>query len=258
MSMLAVRTLALREIVHFSRARARMIGAFATPALFWLLVGSGFAGSTLQLGRSTAVGYSEYFFTGSLAMVMLFTSIFSAFSLIEDRNEGFLQAVLVSPVPTYQIALGKVAGGTLLASFQGLLFLVLAPMAGVPVQPLGYLLATLAIVACSFALSAVGLAAAWPATSVAGFHAVMNLLLMPMWLLSGALFPAAGAHPVMRLAMALNPFTYCVGTLRHALYYGNPNPVPGPDLATSLIGTVLFCLAAFAAAVAIARTKRQA
>lgn len=249
--------LAKREIVHFSRARARMVGAFATPALFWLLVGSGFGSATFQLEANPAVGFSEYFFTGSLAMVMLFTSIFSAFSLIEDRNEGFLQGVLVSPAPTYQIALGKVLGGTILAAFQGCLFLALAPLAQLPTLPAGYVLAAGAILACSFALSCLGLAAAWPSATISGFHAVMNLLLMPMWLLSGALFPARGAHLIVQFAMALNPFTYCVGTLRHALYYQTGVPVPGPSLSASLIGLSLFAVALFALTVHIANTRRQ-
>jgi len=242
--------LATREVVHFSRARARVIASIATPAMFWLLVGSGFGGSTLQLAGATQVGYSEYFFTGALAMVMLFSSIFSAFSLIEDRNEGFLQGVLVSPAPSYQIALGKILGGTMLSSLQGILFLSLASLAGVPVQPLGYLATALAIVVCSFALAGLGLAVAWPSRSISGFHAVMNLLLMPMWLLSGALFPADGAHPVVRLAMQFNPFSYCVTTLRHTLYLGSDQP-------SAWSGVLLFAAATFAAAVFIAHKQRQ-
>lgn len=249
--MSVVWALAIREVVHFSRARARVIASIATPAMFWLLVGTGFGGSTLQLAGASQVGYSEYFFTGALAMVMLFSSIFSAFSLIEDRNEGFLQGVLVSPVPSYQIALGKILGGTLLSSFQGILFLSLASVAGVPVQPLGYLATAVAIVVCSFALAGLGLAVAWPSRTISGFHAVMNLLLMPMWLLSGALFPAEGAHPVVRLAMQLNPFSYCVSTLRESLYLSTG----GSSSAWS--GVLLFAAATFAAAVFIAHKQRQ-
>lgn len=246
-------TLALREVVHFSRARARLLASIATPAMFWMLVGTGFTNSAFSLGQATSVGYSEYFFTGALAMVMLFSSIFSAFSLIEDRNEGFLQGVLVSPAHSWEIVLGKVLGGTLLSSFQGACFLMLAPLAGVPLTPVGLALTLLAIVLTAFSLASLGICVAWPSRSISGFHAVMNLVMMPMWLLSGALFPAQGAHPLMRLAIQLNPFTYCVEGLRHGLYYGSGDPPSG-----ALIGAILlFAASAFALAVGVAHSLRQ-
>ena len=251
----AIWTLAVRELVHFSRAKARLIGAVLPPAMFWVLVGAGFGKSSLNLG-TTSVGYSEYFFTGTLAMVLMFSAIFSAISLIEDRNEGFLQGVLVSPAPTWSIVLGKILGGTVLSFLQGSLFLVLAPSAGVPLSAAG-LLTTLPIMLVSaFALSSLGVMVAWPMTTIQGFHAIMNMVLMPMWLLSGSLFSAAGAHPAVRLAMQVNPLTYSVSALRHSLYLGSSLTVEGPPLQTSLVALCVFAAAALAGAIAVASARR--
>jgi ABC-2 type transport system permease protein len=196
--------------------------------MFLAMVAGGYGQHTMQ-----------FFFTGALAMVILFTSIFSAFSLIEDRTQGFLQGVLVSPAASWEIVLGKVLGGTLLATFQALLFLALAPILGIPLHPLIVPVLFLS----SFALSSLGLAMAWPSTSIGGFHAVISLVQMPMWLLSGAIFPAAGAHPVVQLAMQLNPFTYVVSSLR------------GPQV--SYHGLIAFALISFALALGVAHTQRQ-
>ena len=248
-------TLAHRELVHFSRAKARVIGALAPPAMFWALVGAGFGRSSLRLGTST-VGYSEYFFTGTLTMVLLFSAIFSAITLIEDRNEGFLQGVLVSPAPTYQIVLGKVLGGTALSFLQGTLFLVLAPAAGVPLSLEGALITLPLMLLSAFSLSALGVMVAWPSTTIAGFHSVMNLILMPMWLLSGSVFSASGAHPAMRLAMQLDPLSYSVSCLRHGLYWGSGRVIEGPDFALSLTVSAIFAVLFFVGAIAVASRRR--
>src|SRR3954463_9091871 len=118
-------SLAQRELVRFLRQRHRIIGALATPIVFWLLIGGG-------MGRSISVGsggesYIRFFFPGTLVMILLFTAIFSTISIIEDRREGFLQSVLVAPIPRQTIVLGKVLGGTVLATAQGVIFLLLAP-----------------------------------------------------------------------------------------------------------------------------------
>src|SRR5213078_2025630 len=121
-------SLAQRELVRFLRQRHRIIGALATPIVFWLLIGGG-------MGRSVSVGsggesYIRFFFPGTLVMILLFTAIFSTISVIEDRREGFLQSVLVAPVSREAIVLGKILGGTVLAAGQGALFLLLAPTVG--------------------------------------------------------------------------------------------------------------------------------
>src|SRR5687768_5167614 len=126
-------SLARREWVRFLRQRHRVIGALATPVVFWLLIGLGMGRSFRAEGLSGAGGdnYLQFFFAGTVVMILLFTAIFSTISIIEDRREGFLQSVLVAPVPRVAIVLGKVLGGTALAFGQGLVFLLLGPVAGV-------------------------------------------------------------------------------------------------------------------------------
>src|SRR4051795_5349364 len=124
-------TLWLREIVRFYRQRSRVVGVIASPVIFWLVIGSGF-GTSFRAGDAAGQQhYLDYFYPGALIMIVLFTSIFTMMSVIEDRKEGFLLSVLVAPVPRSAIVLGKVLGGTTLSALQGMIFLVFAPFAGV-------------------------------------------------------------------------------------------------------------------------------
>ncbi len=240
-------TLVEREIVRFLRQRSRVIGALLTPLLFWLLIGSGIGSSFSGSGGET-MNFREYFFPGTLVLIVFFTAIFSTISVIEDRKEGFLQSVLVSPVPRSALAAGKILGGSILAVAQGTLFLALAPFAGIPLTVTAALttVATLALVAVG--LTGLGFVIAWRMDSTQGFHAIMNVFLIPLWLLSGAAFPAAGASGWLKVAMALNPVSYGVAAVRRALYAGGPAEVTGvPSFAAALIvsaGFALFMLAA--------------
>ncbi|MEM1355516.1 MAG: ABC transporter permease [Planctomycetota bacterium] len=205
----AVRSIWQRELLRFVRQRSRLVGAFATPVIFWVLLGFG-ANRVFDAGSSSGdMGYLVYFFPGALIMILLFTAIFSTISIIEDRREGFLQGVLVSPAPRLAIVLGKVLGGATLACVQGLIFLLLYPivMGGWP-GTAAMLGAVLAMVVIAVALTAVGFCMAWPMDSTAGYHALMNVLLMPMWFLSGAVFPATTAPLWMKPVIYLNPLTY--------------------------------------------------
>lgn len=216
----AVRVLHYREWIRFLRSPGRIIGAIGAPLIFWVLLGSGMNTSFQSQTLSPGGGYLEYFFPGMLAMVVFFTSIFASISLIEDRREGFLQMVLVTGTPRSAIVLGKVLGSATLATAQATLLLVMLPIMGVMPAWQGVLLSVVVIFVMSFTLSALGFLCAWRFNSVQSFHSVMNLLLFPMWLLSGALFPALGASPWIRWVMAINPLTYGVLPLRNALYTG--------------------------------------
>src|ERR1051326_9541198 len=116
-----------REIVRFYRMRSRVVGVIASPILFWLVIGSGF-GSSMRTGGTGGQQYLQYFFPGAVIMIVLFTSIFTMMSVIEDRREGFLLSVLVSPARRSAIVLGKVLGGATLATLQGFIFLAFAPL----------------------------------------------------------------------------------------------------------------------------------
>src|ERR1022692_3933353 len=193
-----------REIVRFYRQRSRVVGVIASPLLFWLVIGSGF-GTSFRSSGAGGQNYLGYFFPGALIMIVLFTAIFTMMTVIEDRKEGFLLSVLVAPVSRSVIVLGKVLGGATLATLQGMIFLVFAPALGVHFTLASFGLTILAIFLMAFSLTALGFIIAWPMDSTAGFHAVINLFLIPLWLLSGSLFPLSGASIWIRLLMRINP-----------------------------------------------------
>src|SRR6516165_6763684 len=226
-----------REIVRFYRQKSRVIGVIASPLLFWVVIGSGF-GTSFRSNGAGGQHYLDYFFPGALIMIVLFTAIFTMMSVIEDRKEGFLLSVLVAPVSRSVIVLGKVLGGATLATLQGLIFLVFAPALGVHFTLASFGLTVLVVFLMAFSLTALGFIIAWPMDSTAGFHAVINLFLIPLWLLSGSLFPLSGASMWIRVLMRINPLTYGTDVLRMLLYPGN--------LATNLpLSTNLAVLGAF-------------
>ena len=237
-------TLWWREVVRFYRQRSRVVGVIASPVLFWLVIGSGF-GTSFRGGGGESQHYLDYFYPGALIMIVLFTSIFTMMSVIEDRKEGFLLSVLVAPVSRSAIVMGKVLGGTTLATIQGLIFLVFAPFVGVHLSVAVFLLAAVIVFLVSFALTALGFAIAWPMDSTQAFHAIINLFLIPLWLLSGALFPMSGASGWLRILMRINPLTYGVEALRSALYPGSAGEF---SLTASMATLVLFSLFMFGVA----------
>lgn len=234
-------TLWWREVVRFYRQRARVVGVIASPIVFWLVIGSGF-GTSFRSGSGDQ-HYLNYFYPGALIMIVLFTSIFTMMSVIEDRKEGFLLSVLVAPVSRSAIVLGKVLGGTTLSTIQGLIFLIFAPWVGVHIGLGSFLLVVLTVFLVSFALTALGFAIAWPMDSAQAFHAIINLFLIPLWLLSGALFPLSGASGWLKALMRINPLTYGVDALRELLYPGT-----GGSLGASMATLVLFSLFMFSLA----------
>src|SRR6201992_3563390 len=236
-----------REIVRFYRQKARVAGVIASPLIFWVGLGAGFANS-FSTGGGKSSHYLAYFFPGSVAMIVLYTAIFSMMSLIQDRNEGFLLSVLAAPVSRSSIVLGKVLGGATLAAVQGIIFLVFGPLVGVRMTPSAIGLSMLVIVMISFELTALGFAIAWPMDSTQAFHLIVNMLLIPLWLVSGALFPLGGAAGWMRFCMMLNPLTYGVEALRGALF---PQAATEFSLPVNLAVTAGVCLLTFIAAWAI-------
>ena len=167
---------------------------------------------------------------------------------------GFLQGVLVSPVSRSCIVLGQALGATTLALVQGIIFLILAPAAGVSLSVSSILWMVLVMFLVSFGLTNLGLVIAWRLESTQGFHAVMNLILLPMWVLSGAFFPMTGVPSLIEWVMRVNPLTYGMAALRRCLYLGNPEAAGRvPGLAAALGITVLFGILAFVAATDAAR-----
>ncbi|NIV39787.1 MAG: ABC transporter permease [Anaerolineae bacterium] len=249
---LAVGTLWQRELVRFYRHRSRVVGALGTPLVFWLLIGSGIGTSFRPPTAPTGMSYLEYFFPGTLVLIVLFTSIFDMMSIIEDRHEGFLLSVLVAPLPRSSLVLGKILGGTSLATVQGLIFLLLAPAAGIELQLFSLPVIVGVLFLIAFALAGLGFLFAWQLDSVQGFHGVANLLLIPLWLLSGALFPPSGASEWVRWIMKVNPLMYSNVALRRSFYWNTSASIEGPSLGVALAVTIGFALVTTVAAFAVA------
>jgi ABC-2 type transport system permease protein len=247
-------TLWWREIVRFYRQTTRVIGVLASPLVFWLVIGSGFGTSFRSGGGPGQQHYLDYFYPGALIMIVLFTSIFTMMSVIEDRKEGFLLSVLVAPVPRSAIVLGKVLGGTTLSAIQGLIFLIFAPFAGVHLAPVQVLLVAVVVFLVSFALTALGFAIAWPMDSSQAFHGIVNLFLIPLWLVSGAMFPLTGASKWIQIIMRLNPLTYGVAALRGLMYPGAETSFP---LSSAIATLVLFSLVMFGLALLMANRRSR-
>jgi ABC-2 type transport system permease protein len=255
--LLPVYTLWRRELTRFFRQPSRIAGAVATPLLFWLFMGSGLSGSFRLPGGSGAFSYLEYFFPGTIVLVLLFAAIFSNISVIEDRHEGFLQGVLVAPVSRTALVTGKILGGATLAWLQGVIFLALAPFSGIHLTAASALEAAGVLALLAITLTALGFFFAWKLDSVQGFHAIMNVVLMPMWLLSGAFFPLSGAPRWLSALMRVNPLTYGVELLRGEL--SGPaaslsRSLPGP--AVSIGVTIALCLVCLAASLLATRGAR--
>jgi ABC-2 type transport system permease protein len=255
-------SLASRELVRFFRQRTRVVGALGQPFIFWVLFGAGLGGTfRAPAWAPSGMSYQEYFLPGVAVLIVLFTAIFSTISIIEDRREGFLQAVLVAPLPRASLVLGKVAGGTALAVIQAALFLCLGPLLWlVGLSPhMSFSLSVVDVAAIfaflvlqGFALTALGYVMAWPLDSTQGYHALMSVLLMPMWLLSGAFFPVPDSG-WLAWVMRLNPLTYGVVGLQRILFAhaGPPSSAQAtlPSVAVCLGVTTIFCIVAFAVAV---------
>ncbi|HLC43196.1 MAG TPA: ABC transporter permease [Methylomirabilota bacterium] len=253
---LPVASLCWREVIRFCRQRSRLTGALLQPLVFWILLGAGFSASFHPPGTPDGMAYGQYFYPGIIAMVILFTAIFSTISVVDDRQHGFLQGVLVAPISRATIILGQALGGTTLALAQALLFLVLAPLAGISLTAASIVRVGVVAIVVAFGLVNLGLFIAWRLDSTQGFHAIMNLILLPMWFLSGALFPATKTPIIVEWIMRVNPLTYGVAAIRHSLYLGNPEAAGQvPPLSLSLVVILGFAVVSFIAATWMASRK---
>jgi ABC-2 type transport system permease protein len=248
--LLSASVLCRREVLRFLRQRSRIIGALGSPLIFWLLLGSG-VGTSFAAGPGGS-SYLEYYFPGTVVLILLFTAIFATISIIEDRKEGFLQAVLVAPIPRSSFVFGKMLGATALAVIQGVLFMLLAPLVGFSwtVIPAALLMLTLV----AFSLTGLGYVIAWKMESTQGFHAIMNVLLIPMWLLSGAVFPAKNASFWLKAVITINPLTYGLAAVRWCMYgTAIGSTMDLPPFALSVVITIGFGLLMFITSLVMTR-----
>ena len=252
--------LAGRDLRRFFRAPSRVVGSVAQPLLLWAVLGAGLGDSFRAAGDGGAsgVGYLGYFYPGTIVLTMLFTAIFSTISVIEDRHHGFLQAVLVAPVSRTSLVLGKTLGGVCIALVQAVALVALAPLAGFPLGQINLPLVLTALALAALGFTALGFAVAWWIDSTQGYHGIMSVALIPLWMLSGAMFPAAGGSAWVRALMIGNPMTYAVSAVRRGLH-GDALPaglLPGWSSAPlELLVSALFALVALAAATALCRRR---
>jgi daunorubicin resistance ABC transporter membrane protein len=249
-----------RDLRRFFRQPSRVVGSFAQPLILWLVLGAGFGGS-FQPGADAAggapgVGYLQYFYPGVVVLTMLFTAIFSTISVIEDRHHGFLQAVLAAPATRTALVLGKTLGGVAIASLQAAALILLAPLAGFSLAAIDWPLLVGVLILASLGFTALGFAMAWWIDSTQGYHAVMMVALIPLWMLSGAMFPPAKGG-VMSALMAADPMTYVMSAARRG-FHGGALPaglVPTGSAALDLAIVAAFAVVAVAAAVALCRRR---
>jgi daunorubicin resistance ABC transporter membrane protein len=206
-----------RELIRFRRDKLRAITSLIQPLLFLLVLGTGL--SSLARGSMPAgVSFKAFIFPGVLAMSVLFTAIFSAASIVWDREFGFLREMLVAPVSRSAIVIGKILGGATIATFQGIVMLALAGLADVPYNPV--LLITLVgeLLLLAFTLTAFGVMMAARITQFQAFMALTQMLVMPLFFLSGALYPLTGLPGWLSVLTRIDPLTYVVGPMRHAVF----------------------------------------
>jgi ABC-2 type transport system permease protein len=208
-----------RDIIRYWRDRVRLVSSLGQPLLFLIVFGSGLTASLGgglkdQLGD---VSYVRFLFPGIIAMAVLFTAVFSGMSIVWDREFGFLREVLVAPISRVAVVLGKAAGGSTVAMFQGTILLVLAPILGVTLSPLVVLKLLLLMFLTAYALTSVGILIAARLQSMEAFQMIMNFLIMPMFFLSGAFFPLRGLPAWMSVITRLDPVAYGVDPMRRLL-----------------------------------------
>jgi ABC-2 type transport system permease protein len=224
------RTIWLRDLVVFRREWARPAAMIGQPVLYLLILGTGINASMKLDNAPPGLDYLRFMYPGVIGMSVLFTSIFSAISIIWDREFGFLKEVLVSPVPRWGVALGKILGGATVATIQCIVLLALAPFVHVSLTPaviggvLGYAFLT------SVALTGLGVAIAARMESMQSFQMILNFLVMPLYFLSGAMFPITMAPHWMKVLMHVNPLSYGVDAYRAVLMAGTDVTVAGHTL----------------------------
>jgi ABC-2 type transport system permease protein len=239
-SLVVAAVLMRRELVHFVRQPMRVIAAVGTACVLWAFLAGGFA-EALQPRHLADASYASFLLPGMMSLVAVFAAVFSGMSIIEDRNDGWLAAVLVSPAPRRAIATGRIAGAALVAWAQAAILLPLALLLDAPPSVDSVLIALLGLAVTSVGMTAVGVAFAWRTETSAGFHAVMNLVFAPLWLLSGSIFPVQGAAPWLAHVASLNPLTWCTQAIR--------GPLAGTPWGWPLLAASAFAAAAVLVAV---------
>ncbi len=267
-SLRAIYIIWYRDILRYWRDRWRLVASLAQPLLFLIVFGSGLS-SALSGGATFGRGlsYIQFMYPGIIGMAILFTAIFGAMSIVWDREFGFLKEVLVAPIDRSSVAIGKALGGTTQAMIQGLILLVLAPFVGVKLNLLTILEMIPLAAILAFGLSAFGVMLASMMKSLQGFQVVMNFLMMPMFFLSGALFPLTGLPGWMTVLTRLDPASYGIDPLRRVVLSNSGLPssvidrlglsIGGQALAIPLEAGIMFAFGAVMLGIAVLMFQRR-
>ena len=223
-----------RELIRFRSDRLRAFSSLVQPVLFLLVLGTGLS-SLAGRGLPAGIDFKTYIYPGVLAMSVLFTSLFSAASIVWDREFGFLREMLVAPVSRSAIVIGKCLGGATVATLQGMVILALAGLAHVPYDAVLFLTLIGELLLLSFTLTAFGVMMAARIKQIQAFMALTQMLVMPLFFLSGALYPLNGLPGWLTVLTRLDPLTYIVDPMRHAVFSHLPIP---PEMAAALSPSV--------------------
>lgn len=217
-----VYTIWLRDVIRFYREKTRIVGMLGQPLLYLLIMGTGLSSAFRMPWSQGEFSYLEFMYPGIIGMSVLFTSVFSAISIVWDREFGFLREVLVAPVPRWSVAIGKALGGSTIAMLQASILILAAPFIGVKLGFVMILKLMGMLFLIAFSLTSLGITVASKMETMEGFQMIMNFLIMPLFFLSGAMFPLRNVPPWMETLMRANPLTYGVDALRHIMYASSP------------------------------------
>jgi len=206
-----------RELIRFRRDRLRAVTSLIQPLLFLLVLGTGLS-SLAKGSMPPGVSFKAFIYPGVLAMSVMFTAIFSAASIVWDREFGFLREMLVAPVSRSAIVIGKIFGGATIATLQGIIMLALAGLADVPYNPVLLLTLAAELFLLAFTLTSFGVMMAARITQFQAFMALTQMLVLPLFFLSGALYPLTGLPAWLSFLTRIDPLTYVVGPMRHAVF----------------------------------------
>jgi len=220
----AIYILWLRDLKRYWYDKSRIIASLGQPLLFLFVLGSALSPS---FTGAKGVTFSEFIFPGVIAMTVLFTSIFSAVSIVWDREFGFLKEVMVAPISRWSIVVGKALGGATVAMIQGTIMMVLAPLVGVRLSVIIVLESWIAMFLIALGISGLGIAIAARMKEMEGFQMIVNFIIMPIFFLSGALFPLDRLPEWLKILTRIDPLTYGVDLLRSTILkvHSIPNPI---------------------------------
>lgn len=254
----AVYVIVLREFKRFFRQKGRLVVTLARPLIWLLIVGSGFSGiiNIGANGKGDGASYMQFILPGIVGMTILFSSVFSTISVVWDREFGFLREMLVAPVSRTTIVAGKLLSGTLLSLFQGASLLVVAPALGLSVSLQGFVAMLFLMFLVSLAITSFGLFVASYLTSLEGFNVIMNFIVLPMFFLSGALYPIDALPVPLKLLSFINPLCFGVDAFKHALLDGNGRLASEIPLIVDVAFLVVFSTV-FIAAAALSFERRK-